>query len=72
MSKNIIEYHHDNLPPPKVEIGKCAYIFPTELMTRDDGVVQRKYGLTKTGIVLAHDSETGIFYTSDTKYVLRT
>lgn len=71
MTKNIVEYHHDNLPPPKVEIGKCAYIFPTELMTREDGIVQRKYGLTKTDIIIGHDVLTGNFYTKECKYVLR-
>lgn len=70
MTQAIIEYHHINLPAPKIEIGKCAYIFPTELMTREDGVIQRKYGLTKTGIIIGHDVLTGNFYTKECKYVL--
>ena len=69
MSKNIIEYHHDNLPPPKVEIGKCAYIFPEELMTREDGVIQRKYGLSKTDKIISIN-DNGIFETENTIYSL--
>lgn len=72
--KAIINYHHDTVPAPKLIIGECAYIFPTEMMVRctDDGteIVQRKHGLTKTGQVTSiHE---GTFETDSTVYVLVT
>lgn len=66
--KQIVQYHHDNTPAPKIEIGSPVYLFPAEMMTTDEGVVQRKYGLTKTKKVVSINE--GSFETTDTVYVL--
>lgn len=71
MCKPVVEYHCDNLPPPTLNIGESAYIFPAELMVREeDNVVQRKYGLTKTDEIVSIDSEDGSFETFSVRYVL--
>lgn len=41
-----------------ISVGKCAYIFPTELEVNYLGNLQRKYGLTKTEPVISFDGET--------------
>lgn len=71
MDKQVIHYHCTYTPPPKIEIGRPAHIFPSEMETTEDGRVQRKYGLTKTDIIIGHDVLTGNFYTKECKYVLR-
>lgn len=74
--KAIIKYHHDTVPAPKLIIGECAYIFPTEMMVRcdDEGteIVQRKYGLTKTGKITAINIHDSTFETDSTVYMLVT
>ena len=52
VTKAIVEYHYDTVPAPVLIVGECAHIFPAEMMIReDDNVVQRKHGLTKTGVI---------------------
>lgn len=71
MCKPVVEYHCNKLPAPTLKIGESAYIFPAELMVReDDNVVQRKYGLTKTDEIVSIDPENGSFETNSVIYVL--
>lgn len=72
MDKPIVKYHHNKLPAPKIVIGEPTHIFPAEMMTRDDGVIQRMYGLTKTDDVVAYDATTGSIETNNIIYVLET
>lgn len=69
MDKQVIHYHCTYTPPPKIEIGRPAYIFPSEMETTEDGRVQRKYGLTKTASVVSFDADTGKFETSHAVYI---
>jgi len=72
VTKAIVEYHYDTVPPPVLIVGECAHIFPAEMMIReDDNVVQRKHGLTKTGIITSVNVD-GSFETQNTLYVLVT
>lgn len=71
MCKPVVEYHCNKLPSPTLNVGESAYIFPAELMIReDDNVVQRKYGLTKTDEIVSIDPEDGSFETNSVRYVL--
>ncbi len=71
MCKPVVEYHCNKLPAPTLKIGESAYIFPAELMIReDDNVVQRKYGLTKTDEIVFVNPEDGSFETFSVRYVL--
>lgn len=72
VTKAIVEYHYDTLPAPVLIVGECAYIFPAEMMIReDDNVVQRKHGLTKTDAITSVNDD-GSFETQNTLYVLVT
>jgi hypothetical protein len=72
VTKAIVEYHYDTVPAPVLIVGECAHIFPAEMMIReDDNVVQRKHGLTKTGVITSVNVD-GSFETQNTLYVLVT
>ena len=72
VTKAIVEYHYDTVPAPVLIVGECAHIFPAEMMIReDDSVVQRKHGLTKTGVITSVNVD-GSFETQNTLYVLVT
>lgn len=72
VTKAIVEYHYDTVPAPVLIVGECAHIFPAEMMIReDDNVVQRKHGLTKTGMIISVNDD-GSFETPSTVYVLVT
>ena len=72
VTKAIVEYHYDTVPAPVLIVGECAHIFPAEMMIReDDNVVQRKHGLTKTGVITSVNDD-GSFETQNTLYVLVT
>jgi hypothetical protein len=72
VTKAIVEYHYDTVPAPVLIVGECAHIFPAEMMIReDDNVVQRKHGLTKTGMIISVNDD-GSFETQNTLYVLVT
>lgn len=72
VTKAIVEYHYDTVPAPVLIVGECAHIFPAEMMIReDDNVVQRKHGLTKTGVITSVNDD-GSFETQSTLYVLVT
>ena len=55
MSKIVECYDIKEFP---ISVGKCAYIFPTELEVNYLGNLQRKYSLTKTEHVISFDGET--------------
>lgn len=71
VTKAIVEYHYDTVPAPVLIVGECAHIFPAEMMIRDDNVVQRKHGLTKTDAITSVNDD-GSFETQSTLYVLVT
>ena len=69
VTKAIVEYHYDTVPAPILIVGECAHIFPAEMMIReDDNVVQRKYGLTKTDMIISVNDD-GSFDTQSTLYI---
>jgi len=32
VTKAIVEYHYDTVPPPVLIVGECAHIFPAEMI----------------------------------------
>lgn len=68
--EDVVKYHGAHLNWDNIEVGKHAYLFPTELMVNERGALQRKHGLTKTDTVISFDRTTGTINTGHTTYIL--